>query len=1458
MHLKLTLRTGDSVDDIRITVDTTATVSDVAEAITRARPDGHPRRGEADLSLRVDEPAPSRVVPGSLTIAEAGVQSGQTVSVVSSGGRVTSTATPKEAAATLQVVEGTKGQKEYPLAAGANQVGRSRSSDVRLSDPMVSNRHLRINVTDRVEIIDLNSANGVFVDGSRVDRSQIASDNLITIGGTTFRVSHHQGHAATGGASPVVEFNRSPLLDPLYDGREFVAPEPPKPNQPARFPLIPMLAPLVLGMVLFAVTRSLVSILFIAMSPLMMAGSFLENRFSGKKSFEAEKKHFISTLRDLAIQMNHAAEVEAVARRAEAPSTAQVVEASRVRQPMLWTRRPDRRSFLALRVGLGALPARNSLKMPTSNNTTPELWRELESTRDEYAIVEEVPVVADLPTIGTVGIAGPRASTLPLVHSAIAQMVGLHSPSEVVICALVSEAVSDDWMWLRWLPHSSSDHSPIEGVQLASNQTDCTRLVANLEDLVALRRKGDGGVPSPAVLLVVDDDTPVERSRLVEIAEHGPSAGVFVVWHAPSVTRLPAACRVFLDATVADTPVAVGFIDPGVEISLILADTLDATSAEDFARSLAALKDSGARVDDDSDLPATVSLLDLVGLDVAVATDAVLASWQQTGSLSIADGASVATRSSPGLRAVVGLSASEMLSLDLRTQGPHALVGGTTGSGKSEFLQAWVMGMALAHSPLRISFLFVDYKGGAAFSGCERLPHSVGIVTDLNQHLVRRVLTSLRAELHYRERILNEKKAKDLLELERRRDPDAPPSLVIVVDEFAALATDIPEFVDGVVDIAQRGRSLGLHLILATQRPAGVIKDNLRANTNLRVALRMADEEDSLDVIGTSQAATFDPSLPGRAVAKLGPGRLTTFQSAYVGGWTSGEPTQAPVRIEGLRFGTGTEWIEPADAVDKADDDLGPNDLLLLVDNLCEAAERAEIPRPRIPWLPELGEMYDLAKFSQSRSDKELIFAQLDDPAHQEQRPVAFLPDRDGNMAIFGTGGSGKSTTLKTIGIVAGLTSKGGPCHVYGLDFGSRSLNVLEQLPHVGSIINGADEERIERLIRWLAEEIDRRAEQYGEAGTLVDYREQADRPDEPRILLLIDNFGAFRQSYEVTYKQRLFELFERIVGEGRQVGIHVILTADRAVAVPSSVSSSIQQTLVLRLADEADYGHFGVASDVLLPTSPPGRGFFAGYETQVVLLGGSPSVALQAQAISELGEHLASTLRRSPAPPIRNLPTEVVLSDLPSTVGSLPVLGISSATLEPVGWHAEGSLVLSGSVNSGRTEVLAAMLNSLLRSDADRQIVRFAPTRSRLSAEVDFLEDYEKAESVATAAENLRGRIERGEIDPSVLTVVLEQVPEFLTSEADVALQSLIRTCQDREVLIIADGDSSSLGQSWPLLQLLKASRHGLAVQPDDLDGDSIFKTPLGRIAHNEFPFARAMYIRKGVATKVQCAILG
>ena len=643
----------------------------------------------------------------------------------------------------------------------------------------------------------------------------------------------------------------------------------------------------------------------------------------------------------------------------------------------------------------------------------------------------DVPVIGDFRTCGSVGIAGPRADAAGVARGVALQAIALHSPADLAVAALTSSDTGKDWEWLKWLPHNDSPHSPLSGGHLAAEAATGTRLIAEIEELIGGRNKDSA---TPALLVIVEDDAPVERSRLVGIAENGPAVGIHVLWISPTQERLPAACRTFVTVDVGSGQVTAGFVRDSIGVRPVVCETVTVEAAMAAARSLAPVADAGARVIDDSDLPRSVSFLSLLGPELADDPAAVIDKWRESESIVDRRGPAVKRRNT-SLRALVGQAAGEPLTLDLRLQGPHALVGGTTGAGKSEFLQSWVLGMAAAYSPDTLTFLFVDYKGGAAFADCILLPHSVGMVTDLSPHLVRRALTSLNAELKYREHILNAKKAKDLLELHRRGDPDSPPSLVIVVDEFAALVQEVPEFVDGVVNVAQRGRSLGLHLILATQRPAGVIKDNLRANTNLRVALRMADEGDSTDVLGTDVAAAFSPDIPGRGAAKTGPGRITGFQTGYAGGWTSSETPAAQLFLHELTFGPGRAWEEPEVEASSPVQDLGPNDISRLVGSIAVAAGRAEIMPPRKPWLPEMAAAYDL-QFLGQRRDSELLIGVVDDPSKQQQRSVYFYPDVDGNMAVYGTGGSGKSTALRTLAVAAGITPRSGPCHVYGMDFG--------------------------------------------------------------------------------------------------------------------------------------------------------------------------------------------------------------------------------------------------------------------------------------------------------------------------------------------------------------------------------------------------------------------------------------
>ena len=1459
MRLKLTLISGSEFDDIVVTVDTTATVGELAQRLHAS----HPRVRSAttpgpSLCLRVNPgTAAERTLAPTTLMGDAAVRSGDGIALTNTPPGASGGQAP---VATLRVLAGPDLGRSFSLPTGTSVLGRDRGVDVRLSDPLISKRHAKINVTDMVEVIDDNSANGVQVGGEYVQRLVVRPTDEIRIGDTTLSVTLHvaAGSASTHGGH-TIDFNRSPRLDPRYQGIELVAPEPPTRPQAQRFPLITLIAPLLMGAVLYAITKNALSIIFIALSPIMMIGSYFENRRATKKAMEQAAADFRAGLRDLAVQLQYAGDLERTQRRKEHPSIDEVRDGVNRLAPLTWTRRPEHESFGQLRLGLGVQQSRNSVKMPTTNNTLPELWRELHDVAGQFATIDRVPIVATFRECGNLGVAGPSTASHPLAAATIGQIVGLHSPAEVGLAAICTASSLARWEWLKWLPHVGSDHSPLAVEHLASSPNATVALIAALEDLITSRladKRDEQASMLPVVIVLVDDDAAVERARLVHIAETGPTCGVHAVWVASALERVPAACRVFLEVDANTGAGRVGFVQGGIEVSDVELEPMDASGSALLARRLAPVVDAGAVLENQSDLPRSVSFLTLGGSELAESADDILEHWRGSNSLPPEPGASRLKRDNT-LRALVGQTTTDRFYLDLRANGPHALIGGTTGAGKSEFLQSWIVGMAAAHSPTRVNFLFVDYKGGAAFADCISLPHCVGLVTDLSPHLVRRALRSLNAELRRREHILNRKGVKDLLDLERRRDPETPPSLVIIVDEFAALVQEVPEFVDGVVNVAQRGRSLGLHLILATQRPAGVIKDNLRANTNLRVALRMADESDSDDVIGTKQAATFDPSIPGRAVAKTGPGRLTAFQAAYVGGHTSSTPPAPVIDVNEFRFGLGVSWDAPEPSTAEPESELGPNDIRRVVHTIESAAAKASLPQAMKPWLAELAASYRLEQLPTRRTDAELIFGVIDRPDEQSQPTIGFVPDRDGNMAVFGTGGSGKSTMLRSLAVAAGFSSaRGGPCHVYALDHGSRGLAMLEALPHVGAVINGDDSERTVRLLRHLRATIDERAERYAKvsAATIQEYRDRANEPTEPRILLLIDNFGAFRQAYELGWQSRVFEMLESIAADGRSVGVHVVATADQAGAFTASLNSVIQSHLVLRLTADMDFTILGVPADIFSETTPPGRGYMDGSEVQVGVIGGEPSIAKQAAAITKL---VAAMDRAgvSTAPTIARLPDHVLGSSLTMNPGDMPLLGVWDETLQPIAFDPSGVFVITGPPQSGKTTTVASMISSLQRVRPGAPMVLFGSRRSMLNSVAQWAVQAGTADEIAQAADELTAKITSESPDIAGLVVVIENVGDLAGGPADDAVQDLLKACRSFDHFVIAEGETSTLA-GWGLMQRVKASKYGIALQPDQMDGDTIFGTAFPRVGRADFPLGRGLLVRGGRTYRVQVAL--
>ncbi|MFZ2501837.1 MAG: FtsK/SpoIIIE domain-containing protein [Nocardioides sp.] len=1359
----------------------------------------------------------------------------------------------------VRVVAGPDLGAEFPITSGSSSIGRGADCDVVLHDDFISRRHIRVNITDTVEVVDLGSANGVHMAGERVQRAIVRAEDKVKLGDTELTFTMLRPQAAQDGGA--VAFNRRPVVRSRFEGRVFDAPETPQENRGMRFPVVAMVAPLFMGLVMFAVSPSNKLVLvFMAMSPLLMLGSYLDQLRQSRGERADNRAEFQESVTRLDEEMGTTQKQERVSRLLEHPSTGEVCQAAANSSELLWSRRPDQPGFLHVRLGVGQAPSRSTLNLPDRRRATADDWATLTSLRERRTALDGVPIVADLRVTGGVGVAGPEPGASGVARSLILQLAGLHSPAELSLAALTSSTSAREWEWLKWIPHAGSAHSPIKGTVLADNAGLAGRLVAQIEELIEQRAPDDtrgeseAGPILPALVVIVVDDAPIERNRLVQIAEAGPAAGIHVVWIADTIANIPAACRSFVELN-ASAVGTVGFVHEGTKTTSVECEAVDPDSSLRVARRLSPIFDAGARIDDASDLPRSVSFLGSMGTDLAKSREVVAERWVSndptlTGGLP--------RKESLSLSAVVGHDSSDQFALDLRAHGPHALVGGTTGAGKSEFLQSWVLGMAAAHSPKRVTFLLVDYKGGSAFANCVDLPHCVGLVTDLSPHLVRRALTSLRAELTYREHVLQKYKVKDLIELEKNASAEQLPSLVIVVDEFAALVQEVPEFIDGVIDVAQRGRSLGLHLILATQRPSGVIKGSLRANTNLRVALRMADADDSTDVVGDGLAASFDPAVPGRAVAKTGPGRTTVFQSLYVGATTPEVASAPEIAVEELVFGQGALLIDPRPSTSVA---AGiATDIERVAATISLANRQIELPSPRRPWLDVLAPVYNLALLNQ-RTDAALVIGVQDQPQTQSNRTVHFRPDVDGNLAVFGTGGTGKSTLLRTLAIAAAVTPRSGPCDVYALDFGSRGLAMLEGLPHVGAVINGSDHERLTRLLSWLKDEVEERSVRYAaaQAGTITEYRERSGHQDERRILVLVDGFSAFREEYEVSANAGWFTTFGQLAADGRAVGVHFVMATDRPSSIPPSLQANIQRRITLRLADTNDYALAGVADDILSEESPPGRGIMDGYEVQVAVLGASPSLPKQVEASEELGQTLLARGRQL-ARPIERLAERVDLSDLIQPASRAIAIGIRGDTLGVHTIDPAGSFLIAGPPSSGSTSSLVAIVQAMRTRYPDGARYLFTSSRGALRSVGGWTEMAVGEDEAATLAYAISSDLGSGALDPGTgdpVLIVVEGVPNFNGMlDAEPAMLAMAKAALDHGVFVVGEGETSALSQWGEISAVFRQGRRGIALQPQDIDGDGLFKTAFPRMIRSEFPPGRGMLVDAGNTIRIQMAL--
>ncbi|MUN40423.1 type VII secretion protein EccCa [Actinomadura litoris] len=1185
-----------------------------------------------------------------------------------------------------------------------------------------------------------------------------------------------------------------------------------------------------------------------------------------------------------------------------------------VRDPSrLWERRRTHDDFLRVRVGTGLMPG-HSLELGEQgtalNPTDPFMSSEARAVIERFRTAPDMPLTLPLDMAGDVSVIGSRPDVLRLVRAMAVQLVAFHAPEDVAIGAAYGGA-SPDWDWLKWLPHVHDQHRRDGGVPIRLIASSPLRLAALLADELRRRsdyaaevRRGLGRRDSFRMLrrLVVFQDTHGEvAADLVRPDESVPVADLAatVVHLLSDRTHEPGDVGVRI--TVEGDRVRVEDLrgpEP-VEMSGTL-DDVPAAMLEGLVRMVAPMRLSRESVDETAGQGGEVDFAGLLGVTDPGDLD-VARLWAPRGERAF-------------LRVPVGLDdAGRPVILDLKEaaslgMGPHGLCVGATGSGKSELLRTLVLALAATHGPEQASMVLVDYKGGATFAPFDGLPHVAGVITNLEDDagLIERVYASLSGEVQRRQQVLRD--AGNIANIgdynhQRGQRPDLPPlpHLLVIIDEFGELLTARPDFIELFLSIGRIGRSIGVHLLLSSQRIESGKLRGLETYLSYRIGLRTFSEEESRTVLDSPDAFHL-PALPGFGYLKVDTSIYLRFKGGYVSGPYRGAvaaPAEGADRLPVRPF-TAYNLAGPLDGPGRGADDgeaelpertTGPTMLDVLVGQLARHGR----PVPMI-WLPPLPSMATLdavtgpvriteqgMRLPAGGGPLRVPIGLLDDARRQWQGVWNLdLTAAGGHVAIIGGPQTGKTTLLRTFVLSLALTHTPRQVAVYGLDLVGGGLQVLSGLPNVGGVAGRTDLERIRRTVEEVHGMLEHRMEVFRQHGIdgvqrLRQMHAAGSVPELPcaDVVLVVDGFGAIRNDFE-----EIDDMVSDLLQRGGGYGIHIVAGMLRWNDVRIAAQSTFGQRVELRLNDPSD----STVSRKLAETISaelPGRaltdaGLFG--HVAVPALGAVPDPTELGTAAESAVGAVRNAWTGESTPPVRVLPHRLAASELPDPEREprLVPLGVEERALEPLLldlFDVDQNLVVLGDGGSGKSNLLRLIVQQLTARYTPEQVV-FAvmdPRRSlRDVAPEPYIGGYAPTPRICAG---LAGGVakelqERMPDDPSAVPegagvkgpriVVLADDYDLLTTAGQQPLAPFVPfVASGRDIglhfVVARRVAGSSRGLYDPLLQAVRESGTGALVMSGDRSEGQLFP----RVYAESLPPGRAQWIRRGESARlVQTAL--
>lgn len=1204
-------------------------------------------------------------------------------------------------------------------------LGRNPKCDIIFNDKKVSGHHARIYKKDsRWYIEDLASTNGTFVNGGKIDnlilndgdeidiaiyRIVFEKDTLIIKCSTEFVYINLKTKETmsvnAGNVFPYKEypyFKRSPRLRKAVPAGEIEIESPPsigtKPDINWLSVLIPPIGMAAIMVLIVAITGgSRMSIYYTAPMCLLSVCVSVTTYFGQKKKHKQREmlriKKYEEHLTQKVQEIEEKREEQIGAVTMSNPSVQDCLDTVYNIKRELWERKPGDNDFMSIRLGEGSAEFNMNIRIPKVGIVLDEddLIGKPGEIKHTYEMIDNFPILLDMAQNNMCGIIGNRNESLKLLRNMLIQVTSHHCYDDVKLVTVYDRKEESYFKWIKWLPHSFDDNKEMR--YMADDVFSAGRLFKFMEELLSQRvreldeeKSLSSSMKLPYYLFIITDRKFIEEQTINQyLALNRPELGIGTIFVFDDLSMLPKECSVIIEASRQQNVI---YNKENIsEKQIFSIENISDAAFPKYSRSMLPIKtDIGA---EEALLPQCVTFLE--GYGVRRPEEINLdANWNS--------GLTYKSMAVP-----IGVKANgEDFIFDIHEKkyGPHGLVAGMTGSGKSEMVQSWILSMALKFSPEDVSFVLIDFKGTGLILPFLNMPHLAGTISDLDTN-INRNLIALENELSRRKALLDEAGVNNIsayLKLYKEGKVKEPLSfLFIVIDEFAEFKVQFPDFMTVVNRVFAIGRTLGVFAILLTQKPAGVVDDKMHANTRFRWCLKVASSIDSKEMLKHPDAAKI--TNPGRAYVQVGEDEVYELIQSYWSGApyeperknsSSVKPKISIVGIEGNRI-SYEEKDKSASAKNEK------NEIDVIVDYIKEYAESRDGIKARQIWEPKMPDVIPLDKLLKNPFDGyewhensgqlKPVIALVDEPQSQKQYPLELDIDGDGHIAVYGAPGTGKTTLLQTLVMSVCMSYTPEAVNIYVMDFGGWSMNIFRDYPHVGGIANDNEAEKISKLANLIKKELDNRKYKFSESGVgnLKSYMEMTGEKL-PYILLMVDNFAPVLNLYP-----ELEPFFVTLTREGGNYGIYFITTASNTMALGFKLAQNIKMAIALQMADRGEYSSIVGKTNGLEPENCEGRGLVKGnppLEIQVALPAEGTTESERIAEIKKIGEEMSRIWTGKVAKPIPVMP-EIIQFRNEEANGIM--LGLSTEEVEPVYTDFKGShyIAVSGTAGSGKSNML-------------------------------------------------------------------------------------------------------------------------------------------------------------------------